>query len=86
MNGSWLLRGGTVCLPDGMQKSDVLLENGRIAAVGEALAAPGADEVDASGLLVMPGFIDIHTHGAVGVDMNGADREGLAKVSAFFAS
>lgn len=86
MSGSWLIRGGTVCLPDGMKKSDVLVENGRIVAVGEVLSAPGADEIDASGFLVMPGFIDIHTHGAAGVDMNGADREGLAKVSAFFAS
>lgn len=86
MNSSWLIRGGTVCTPEGQQQADLLLENGRITAVGQGLSAPGAAQVDASGLLVMPGFIDIHTHGAVGVDMNGADREGLAKVSAFFAS
>lgn len=86
MKGSWLIRGGTVCLPDGMKKSEVLVENGRITAVGEKLPVSGAEEMDASGLLVMPGFVDIHTHGAVGVDMNGADREGLTKVSAFFAS
>lgn len=86
MNGSWLIRGGTVCLPDGMKQADVLVENGRVAAVGEGLPASDAKVLDASGRLVMPGFIDIHTHGAVGVDMNGADKEGLAKVSAFFAS
>lgn len=86
MNNTWWIRGGTVCTPDGMQQADLLVDNGRITAVGEGLTAPGAQEVDATGLLVMPGFIDIHTHGAVGVDMNGADKEGLAKVSAFFAS
>ena len=86
MNNTWLIRGGTVCTPDGMQQADLLVDNGCITAVGEGLTAPGAQEVDATGLLVMPGFIDIHTHGAVGVDMNGADKEGLAKVSAFFAS
>ena len=37
MKGSWLIRGGTVCLPDGMKKSEVLVENGRITAVGEKL-------------------------------------------------
>ena len=86
MNNTWWIRGGTVCTPDGMQQADLLVDNGCITAVGEGLTAPGAQEVDATGLLVMPGFIDIHTHGAVGVDMNGADKEGLAKVSAFFAS
>lgn len=86
MNNTWWIRGGTVCTPDGMQQADLLVDNGRVTAVGEGLTAPGAQEVDATGLLVMPGFIDIHTHGAVGVDMNGADKEGLAKVSAFFAS
>ena len=86
MNNTWWIRGGTVCTPDGMQQADLLVDNGRITAVGEGLTAPGAQEVDATGLLVMPGFIDIHTHGAVGVDMNGADKEGLTKVSAFFAS
>ncbi len=85
-NTTWLIRGGTVCTPDGMQTADVLVEDGRITAVGEGLTAAGAQAVDAAGLLVMPGFLDIHTHGAVGVDMNGADKEGLAKVSAFFAS
>jgi dihydroorotase len=42
--------------------ADVLIEDGRIAGVGEALTAPGATEIDASGLVVAPGFIDIHVH------------------------
>lgn len=35
---------------------------------------------------VLPGFIDIHTHGAVNVDVNDASVEGLKQISAFFAS
>lgn len=42
--------------------------------------------IDAAGCHVVPGFIDIHTHGAVGVDVNGADAEGFEKISRFFAS
>jgi dihydroorotase len=42
--------------------SDVAIEDGRIAAIGEALALPGAGEFDASGLIVAPGFIDMHVH------------------------
>lgn len=86
MANKWWIRGGSVCTPEGLRQTDLLLEDGRVAAIGEGLDTADAREVDAAGLYVLPGFIDIHTHGAVGVDMNGADREGLAKVSAFFAS
>ena len=41
---------------------DVLIADGRVAAVGPKLAVDGAETVDASGLLVCPGFVDIHTH------------------------
>src|SRR6204780_1543674 len=41
---------------------DVAIENGRIAAIGQNLDAPGATELDATGLIVAPGFIDMHVH------------------------
>lgn len=49
-------------------------------------AAPGAEVVDAAGLKIVPGFIDTHTHGAVGVDVNGATAGDLEKISCFMAS
>ena len=42
--------------------ADVLLEDGKIARVGPKLDAPGAERFDASGLVVAPGFIDLHCH------------------------
>jgi dihydroorotase len=42
--------------------ADVLVENGKIAAVGNDLNVVGAEVLDASGLVVAPGFIDIHVH------------------------
>src|SRR6202046_2187914 len=41
---------------------DVAIENGRIAAIGQHLDATAATELDASGLIVAPGFIDMHVH------------------------
>lgn len=58
-----VLRGGSVI--DGTGKpafvADVGVKAGRIAAVGR-IAAAGAEEIDARGQLVTPGFVDVHTH------------------------
>jgi 5-methylthioadenosine/S-adenosylhomocysteine deaminase len=45
-------------LPDG----DVLVTGGHIAAVGTGLDAPGAQEIDARGMIVAPGLVDTHWH------------------------
>src|SRR5580692_3637054 len=41
---------------------DVAIEDGRIAAIGQNIDAAGTTELDASGLIVAPGFIDMHVH------------------------
>src|SRR5271166_4871912 len=41
---------------------DIAIEDGRIAAIGENIDAAGAREIDASGQIVAPGFIDMHVH------------------------
>jgi N-acyl-D-amino-acid deacylase len=43
-------------------RADVAVKDGRIVAVGRNLPGRGADEIDAAGLHVAPGFIDVHTH------------------------
>lgn len=45
----------------------------------------GAERVNAAGYKIVPGFIDVHTHGAVGVDVNGATAEDLEKIGRFMA-
>jgi N-acyl-D-amino-acid deacylase len=58
------LRGGLVVDGTGApaRRADVLVEDGRIAAVDAELTAPDARVVDVSGLVVAPGFIDTHSH------------------------
>lgn len=45
-----------------LERGDVLIEDGRIAAVGRQIEASGAEEIDAAGDVVMPGFVDTHRH------------------------
>src|ERR1700731_4826246 len=60
----WILRGGTVIDGTGGpgRGGAVAIAGDRIAAVGEVAKTAGAREVDVSGLVVAPGFIDVHTH------------------------
>src|SRR5436190_1239595 len=62
--GALLLRGGTVIDGTGAPRfaSDVRIDGDRIAAIGPSLPAADVTVIDASGLVVAPGFIDVHTH------------------------
>jgi dihydropyrimidinase len=57
-----LLAGGTVVTEEASVRADVAVEGERIAAIGLDLPRDGAKVVDVSGALLMPGFIDGHTH------------------------
>jgi 5-methylthioadenosine/S-adenosylhomocysteine deaminase len=70
-NGRTLFRGGTIVTMDArvpnLSTGDVLVDSGRIAAVGLNLQADGAEVIDAGGSIVMPGFVDAHHHMWLGV-------------------
>ena len=59
-----LIRNGRVLDPGrGVDLTgDVLIRDGRVAGVGPSLSVDGADVLDATGLVIAPGFVDIHTH------------------------
>lgn len=63
----------------------VVVEEGKLHLLDPENAIPDGERLDAAGMKVVPGFIDTHTHGAVGVDVNGATAEDLEKISRFFA-
>jgi dihydropyrimidinase len=57
-----LIKNGTVVSATGSQEQDVLVSGEVIARVSHGINAEGHEVVDATGLLVMPGGIDVHTH------------------------
>lgn len=71
------IQNGSVLLPSGeiMESATVLVEEGKIKAVGRNLGLPDSTTViDATGKFVTPGIIDVHTH--LGVHEQGLGREG----------
>ena len=62
-----VIRGGDVVGPQGVRRADVLIQGETIAAVGDFDHPPGAEMIDASGKLVLPGAVDVHTHLDMGV-------------------
>jgi 5-methylthioadenosine/S-adenosylhomocysteine deaminase len=62
----YIIRGGSVMSMDpnvgDFPKADVLIEGKKIVAVGPNLSVGGATQIDATGRIVMPGFIDTHHH------------------------
>jgi dihydroorotase len=56
---NYLIRGAK---PYGGDAVDILVKDGRIAAIGDSLSATGAEVVEAAGLIALPGLVDLHTH------------------------
>ena len=81
--GSVLIKNGTVLtITNGtLENTDVLVKDGKIDRIGKNLKAPkGAEEVDATGLFVMPGIIDAHSHIA-GTSINEGTSQVTSEVS-----
>jgi allantoinase len=56
-----LVRGGVIVTRDGLHEADLAVEGGVIAAVGQDLG-PAREEIDAAGLTILPGLVDVHVH------------------------
>lgn len=83
-----MVAGGRVLTPwRVLERGTVVVEGERIAAVleGSPPDQGDAERIDAAGLWVVPGFVDIHIHGAAGHDTMDATPEALAGMARFLA-
>ena len=77
-----LIRGGTVCTPDGPRRADVQVSDGVITRVEPGLPDDGG-AVDATGLYVLPGAVDVHVHSR---DPGFPEKEDFATLTAAAAA
>ena len=84
---SILLKAPRVVLADReVSSASVLITEGRISKISPEVSAAGAIEIDLSNTTLFPGFIDMHIHGANGVDIMDAGPSDLIDMSKFLAS
>lgn len=72
-----------VFLDGTFQEASVTIENGKIAAISDANIPC---DVDANGKYLVPGFVDIHTHGAMNEDFSDGKPDGLQKMARYYAA
>ena len=85
-SGKLILRDGTVVLSNTtIERGTILIEDGYISSIGDRDVA-GAESIDLGGMTILPGFIDVHIHGAIGVDVMDATPQALEDVSKYLAT
>ena len=78
---------GKVFTGEKFEETAVRAENGKILEISPELSAKAGEEVVQLGEnLLVPGFIDLHTHGCIGYDFSTASKEEIDKMCAFYLS
>ena len=75
-----IIKNGTVVLPEGIRKTDILCENGKIVQVGE-ISLADCPVIDAENKIVTPGLIELHAHGGGGSDFCDINKEAFENVA-----
>ena len=80
-----VIKGGQVVTADATYTGDIGIDGGKVVVVQERIESPAEREIDARGLLVLPGAIDVHTHFDTGVGGSATadDYESGSRAAAF---
>jgi N-acetylglucosamine-6-phosphate deacetylase len=80
-----LLKNSAMVTPRGkLENCSLLINDGRVVEISQNTNSAD-DSIDCSGSAIYPGFIDVHNHGAVGIDVNEANADSLKTVGEFLA-
>lgn len=83
----YFLKNGEVYIDRRMQEKILEIVDGKLYLHSKEMEIPeGSEVLDMVGKKIVPGWIDIHTHGGVGVDNNSATAEDFEKICQFFSS
>lgn len=88
MSEKIMLKNCSAILPDGKSITNILIENRKIVGFNGHYTNKNDAEIECIDLenrTLLAGFLDVHNHGAVGIDVNEADAEGLQSVGKFLA-
>lgn len=77
-----ILKNALVFYEGAFERLDIRVANGRIEEIGEALE--GEEEIDLEGKKIVPGVIDVHTHGCLGFDFTIASCEEMKQMETFY--
>ena len=82
-----VLENARIVMPDRViEAGSVVIDRGMITSITDGPTETKANTLDLSGLTLLPGFIDVHIHGAVGIDTMDASAEQLGEVAMFLAT
>lgn len=83
---NFIIKNAYVLLNNHFENKTIKVENGIISNLGDICEDTNYEVFDAKDMRLIPGFIDIHTHGAIGIDINNATAEEMERIGCFFAS
>jgi N-acetylglucosamine-6-phosphate deacetylase len=83
----FIIENVSVCLEDGrMIQGEILISNGKIIEVIEGKSGIDCERFNGNGHTILPGFIDIHIHGADGADFMDGSVEGAGRIARYLPS